>query len=67
MQTLMETQLVIFQVGPLQCPANDSSLSIHPEVVAPGHNVRSSVGPNSYGTKSGTSIAAHMFLVRFCS
>ena len=44
--------------GPLQCPANDSSLIIHPEVVAPGHNVRSSVGPNSYSTKSGTSMAA---------
>ena len=44
--------------GPLQCPANDSSLIIHPEVVAPGHDVRSSVGPNSYSTKSGTSMAA---------
>ena len=44
--------------GPLQCPANDSSLTIHPEVVAPGHDVRSSVGPNSYSTKSGTSMAA---------
>ena len=44
--------------GPVQCPTNDSSLTIHPEVVAPGHNVRSSVGPNSYSTKSGTSMAA---------
>ena len=44
--------------GPLQCPANDSSLIIHPEVVAPGHDVRSSIGPNSYSTKSGTSMAA---------
>ena len=44
--------------GPLQCPAIDSSLTIHPEVVAPGHDVRSSVGPNSYSTKSGTSMAA---------
>ena len=44
--------------GPLQCPANDSSLTIHPEVVAPGHDVRSSVGTNSYSTKSGTSMAA---------
>ena len=44
--------------GPLQCPANDSSLIIHPEVVAPGHDVRSSVGTNSYSTKSGTSMAA---------
>ena len=44
--------------GPLQCPANDSALIIHPEVVAPGHDVRSSVGPQSYSTKSGTSMAA---------
>ena len=44
--------------GPLQCPAYDSSLIIHPEVVAPGHDVRSSVGANSYTTKSGTSMAA---------
>ena len=44
--------------GPLQCPAIDSSLTIHPEVVAPGYDVRSSVGPNSYSTKSGTSMAA---------
>ena len=44
--------------GPLQCPASDSSLYIHPEVVAPGHDVRSSVGMNSYSSKSGTSMAA---------
>ncbi len=44
--------------GPLQCLADDSSRIIHPEVVAPGHNVRSSVGVNSYSTKSGTSMAA---------
>ena len=44
--------------GPLQCPASDSSLIIHPEVVAPGQNVRSSVGLNSYESKSGTSMAA---------
>ena len=45
-------------IGPLQCPASDSSLYIHPEVVAPGHDVRSSVGMNSYSSKSGTSMAA---------
>ena len=44
--------------GPLQCPASDSSLYIHPEVVAPGHDVRSSIGVNSYSSKSGTSMAA---------
>lgn len=44
--------------GPLQCPTNDSSLIIHPEVVAPGHDVRSSVGVNLYSVKSGTSMAA---------
>ena len=44
--------------GPLQCPASDSSLYIHPEVVAPGHDVRSAVGMNSYSSKSGTSMAA---------
>ena len=44
--------------GPLQCPATDSSLIIHPEVVAPGQSVRSSTGMNSYDTKSGTSMAA---------
>lgn len=44
--------------GPLQCPATDSSLIIHPEVVAPGQSVRSSTGMNSYESKSGTSMAA---------
>ncbi len=44
--------------GPLQCPATDSSLIIHPEVVAPGHYIRSCVGPNGYESKSGTSMAA---------
>ena len=44
--------------GPVQCPANNSSLLLHPQVVAPGQNVRSSVGLNSYSTKSGTSMAA---------
>lgn len=44
--------------GPLQCPANDSSLVIHPEVVAPGQEVRSAWGQNTYNTISGTSMAA---------
>lgn len=44
--------------GPLQCPANDSSLLIHPEVVAPGQQVRSSWGQNTFNSISGTSMAA---------
>ena len=44
--------------GPVQCPASDSYLLLHPQVVAPGQNVRSSIGLNSYSTKSGTSMAA---------
>ena len=44
--------------GPLQCPTSDSSLIIHPEVVAPGQGVRSSVGLNLFDSKSGTSMAA---------
>lgn len=44
--------------GPIQCPATDSSLIIHPEVVAPGQGVRSAVGLNSFDVKSGTSMAA---------
>ncbi|MAZ30544.1 MAG: hypothetical protein CMP57_00450 [Flavobacteriales bacterium] len=44
--------------GPVQCPANDSLLLFHPQVVAPGQNIRSSVGINSFSTKSGTSMAA---------
>lgn len=43
--------------GPKQCPGT-GSLSIHPEVVAPGQNVRSAWGTDSYNTISGTSMAA---------
>lgn len=43
--------------GPSQCPAS-GSLSIHPEVVAPGQNVRSAWGQDSYNTISGTSMAS---------
>ena len=43
--------------GPSQCPGS-ASLSIHPEVVAPGQNVRSAWDQNSYNTISGTSMAA---------
>lgn len=43
--------------GPTQCPGS-GSLSIHPEVVAPGQNVRSAWGSDSYNTISGTSMAA---------
>lgn len=43
--------------GPSQCPAT-GNLSIHPEVVAPGQNVRSAWGFNGYNTISGTSMAA---------
>lgn len=42
--------------GPTQCPGT-GSLSIHPEVVAPGHNVRSAWGNDQYNTISGTSMA----------
>ena len=44
-------------VGPKQCPGA-GSLAIHPEVVAPGQNVRSAWGQNGYNTISGTSMAA---------
>ena len=44
-------------IGPKQCPGT-GSLSIHPEVVAPGQNVRSAWGSNSYNTISGTSMAS---------
>lgn len=43
--------------GPTTCPATGSVL-IKPEVVAPGQNVRSSVGHNGYANFSGTSMAA---------
>lgn len=45
--------------GPLQCPSGGNlSLEIHPEVVAPGQNVRSAWGTDDYNTISGTSMAA---------
>ena len=43
--------------GPSQCPAS-GSLAIHPEVVAPGQNVRSAWDQDDYNTISGTSMAA---------
>ena len=43
--------------GPSQCSAL-GSLAIHPEVVAPGQNVRSAWDQNNYNTISGTSMAA---------
>jgi bacillopeptidase F len=42
--------------GPKQCPAT-GALLIHPEVVAPGVNVRSSFGSGEYAVLSGTSMA----------
>lgn len=43
--------------GPSQCPGS-GPLSLHPEVVAPGQNVRSAWGANGYNTISGTSMAS---------
>lgn len=43
--------------GPKQCPGS-GSLAIHPEVVAPGQNVRSAWGKDGYNSISGTSMAA---------
>ena len=43
--------------GPTQCPGT-GNLKIHPEVVAPGQNVRSAWGVDGYNTISGTSMAA---------
>ena len=43
--------------GPTQCPGS-GSLSIYPEVVAPGQNVRSAWGTNEFNTISGTSMAS---------
>ncbi len=43
--------------GPTQC-SETGSLLIHPEVVAPGQNVRSAWEQNSFNTISGTSMAA---------
>lgn len=45
--------------GPKQCPHTGSvSLEIHPEVVAPGQNVRSAWGTDNFNTISGTSMAS---------
>jgi subtilisin family serine protease len=43
--------------GPTQCPGEGSE-KIHPQVVAPGSNVRSAWGTNSYNSISGTSMSA---------
>ncbi|MFT6210107.1 MAG: bacillopeptidase F [Bacteroidia bacterium] len=46
-------------VGPTQCPTTGNvALEIHPEVVAPGQNVRSAWGSDDFNTISGTSMAA---------
>ena len=46
-------------IGPTQCPSGgDLALEIHPEVVAPGQNVRSAWGLDEFNTISGTSMAA---------
>ncbi len=44
-------------IGPKQCPGT-GSLLIHPEVVAPGQNIRSAWSTNDYNTISGTSMAS---------
>ena len=45
--------------GPKQCPHDGNiSLEIHPEVVAPGQNVRSAWGKDEFNTISGTSMAS---------
>ena len=43
--------------GPTQCPG-EGSLSIYPEVVAPGQNIRSAWGQDGFNTISGTSMAS---------
>ncbi|MBJ04463.1 MAG: hypothetical protein CMP65_00990 [Flavobacteriales bacterium] len=43
--------------GPTQCPG-EGSLSIYPEVVAPGQNIRSAWGNDGFNTISGTSMAS---------
>lgn len=43
--------------GPSQC-GGTGSIHIHPEVVAPGQNVRSAWGTDGYNTISGTSMAS---------
>lgn len=46
-------------IGPTQCPHTGSlSLEIHPEVVAPGQNVRSAWGTDNFNSISGTSMAS---------
>lgn len=46
-------------IGPTQCPnGGNTALEIHPEVVAPGQNVRSAWGTDDFNTISGTSMAA---------
>jgi subtilisin family serine protease len=42
--------------GPTQCPGSDFE-RIHPQVVAPGEDVRSAWGTDGYNTISGTSMA----------
>ena len=44
--------------GPTQCPSEEGSLEIYPEVSAPGQAVRSASGENGFDVKSGTSMAA---------
>lgn len=43
--------------GPTPCISEEGPLQIKPEVVAPGYNVRSASGHNSYEFLSGTSMA----------
>ena len=43
--------------GPTQCPG-EGSLSLYPEVVAPGQGIRSAWGNNEFNTISGTSMAS---------
>ena len=43
--------------GPTQCDG-EGSLKVHPQVVAPGQNVRSAWGHDGYNTISGTSMSA---------
>ena len=43
--------------GPSQCPSS-GTLNIHPEVVAPGENVRSAWGMDGYNSISGTSMSS---------
>lgn len=45
-------------LGPKQCAGVQDALAIHPEVVAPGQNVRSAYGQSGYSLLSGTSMAS---------